>query len=80
MWLHKFADAAERALLAEFTQRGLNTEEARSGFVRRLLGDEKDISAKKRPFLWQTAYDEPSARQEVRFLLHLMFHSRFCSQ
>jgi hypothetical protein len=52
--------AAERALYAEFERQDLTTLEEKSEFVRYLLGDIDDISSKRRPFLWKSAYD-PSA-------------------
>jgi hypothetical protein len=36
-------------------------------FVQNLLGDAEDMSDKKCPFIWELAYDEPSARPEVSF-------------
>ena len=56
-WLHKFAMAAEKALLAEFDLQCITTVEERGSFVRFLLGDVEDISSKQRPFLWKTAYN-----------------------
>jgi hypothetical protein len=64
-WIHKFADTAEKALITEFTQRDLQTTEERAVFVRSLLGNADDMSDKKRPFIWESVYDDPSARQEV---------------
>jgi hypothetical protein len=66
-WLHKFADTAEKALVAEFAQQGLVTKEERAEFVTFLLRNVEDLSDKKRPFIWETAYDNPSAWQEVMF-------------
>ena len=66
-WIHKFADTAEKALSLEFTRQGLQIQEERATFVQRLLGNAGDMSDKKRPFIWESAYDEPSARQEVLF-------------
>ncbi|KAF8486334.1 hypothetical protein DFH94DRAFT_809635 [Russula ochroleuca] len=66
-WLHRFAETAEKALVAEFTRRGLNTKGERAQLVRFLLGNIEDLSDKKRPFLWETVYDNPSARQEGIF-------------
>ena len=57
-WLHKFAFAAEKALLAEFDLQNRNTVEQRSEFVRSILGDPVDMSKKHRPFLWKSAYEE----------------------
>jgi hypothetical protein len=34
-------------------------------FVQNLLGNTEDMSDKKRPFIWESAYNEPSARPEV---------------
>ena len=64
-WIHKFSDTAEKALVTEFTRQGLQTQEDRATFVQKLLGDPKDLSDKKHPFIWESAYDNPSARQEV---------------
>lgn len=68
-WIHKFADTAEKALITEFTRQGLQTTEERATFVQHLLGNAGDTSDKKRPFIWESAYDEPSARKEVMFQL-----------
>lgn len=70
MWLHKFAETAEKALAAEYARQGLDTKEERSSFVLRLLGDVQDMSAKNRPFLWETVYDDPKAKKEVRSIYH----------
>lgn len=64
-WLHKFADAAERAILIEFKRQKLTEPEERAEFVQYLLGDMNNISSKHRPFLWQTIYDNSEARQQV---------------
>jgi hypothetical protein len=66
-WVHKFADTAEKALGTEFARQGLQTPEERAAFVQHLLGDTDDMSNKRRPFIWETAYDDPDARQEVSF-------------
>ena len=66
-WIHKFADTAEKALSTEFAQQGIQTQEERAAFVQNLLGNADDTSDKKRPFIWESAYDDPDARQEVRF-------------
>jgi hypothetical protein len=66
-WIHKFADTAEKALVTEFTHRGLQTQEERAAFVQRLLGDADDMSDKKCPFIWESAYDDCSSRHEVTF-------------
>jgi len=66
MWLNKFAGAAVKALEAEFVHQKIATAEEKSNFVRFLLGDADNISSKSRPFLWQSVYDNPDARQEVR--------------
>ncbi|KAI0251374.1 hypothetical protein BJV78DRAFT_1282636 [Lactifluus subvellereus] len=76
-WLHKFADAAEKALAAEFTRQGLQTQEERAVFVQRLLGDADDMSDKKRPFIWESTYDDPSARQEGIFQGRLIARTFF---
>jgi hypothetical protein len=68
-WVHKFADTAEKALGTEFTRQGLQTPEERTGFVQHLLGNADDMSDKRRPFIWETAYNDPEARQEVSFQL-----------
>lgn len=57
MWLHKFAIAAEKALIAEFACQHITTVEEKAIFVRFLLGDVDDILSKNRPFLWKSAYD-----------------------
>lgn len=65
-WIHRFADTAEKALSAEFIRQGLRTQEERATFVQHLIGNAGDISDKKRPFIWESAYDDPSARREVK--------------
>ena len=45
----------------------MQTQEERAAFVQRLLGDADDMSDKKRPFIWESAYDDGSARHEVMF-------------
>ena len=69
-WVHKFADTAEKALGTEFTRQGLQTHEERAVFVQKLLGNANDMSDKKRPFIWESAYDDYSAQHEV--FLHLV--------
>jgi aminoglycoside phosphotransferase len=64
-WLHKFADAAERAILIEFKHQKLTEPEERAEFVQYLLRDMNDISSKHCPFLWQTIYDDSKAQQQV---------------
>ncbi|KAF8474319.1 hypothetical protein DFH94DRAFT_805753 [Russula ochroleuca] len=66
-WLHKFAETAVKALAAEFAQQGLDTQAGRSSFVIFLLGNIEDLLDKKRPFLWESVYNNPSARQEGIF-------------
>jgi hypothetical protein len=44
---------------------GLSTPEERANFVRFLIGNVDNMSEKNRPFLWQTVYENQSARQEV---------------
>ncbi|KAF8467009.1 hypothetical protein DFH94DRAFT_817630 [Russula ochroleuca] len=66
-WLHKFAETAVKALAAEFAQQGLDTQAGRSSFVIFLLGNIEDLSDKKRPFLWESVYDNLSAWQEGIF-------------
>jgi hypothetical protein len=65
MWLNKFAGAAVKALEAEFVHQKIATAAEKSNFVCFLLGDADNISSKNRPFLWQSVYDNPDARQEV---------------
>lgn len=65
-WIHKFADTAEKALVTEFTRQGIQTQGDRATYVQSLLGNAEDMSDKKRPFIWESAYDDPDARQEVR--------------
>jgi len=57
MWLHKFAIAAEKALLTKFDLQCITTVEERGSFVQFLLGDVEDISSKQHLFLWKTAYN-----------------------
>jgi hypothetical protein len=45
-WLHKFSEAAEKALTAEFLRQDLKTDAKKAEFVRFLLGDVNDISSK----------------------------------
>ena len=66
-WIHKFADTAEKALSTEFTRQGIQTQKERAVFVQNLLGNADDTSGKKRPSIWESAYDDPDAWQEVRF-------------
>lgn len=70
-WIHKFADTAEKALITEFTQQGIQTQEKRAVqgavFVQNPLGNADDMSDKKCPFIWESAYDDPDIWQEVRF-------------
>ncbi|KAF8262345.1 hypothetical protein EI94DRAFT_1704851 [Lactarius quietus] len=79
-WIHKFADTAEKALIIEFTQQGLQTQEERAAFVQKLLGDTDDMSDKKRPFIWESAYDDPSAQQEVTFQFVGIFQGRLVAR
>jgi hypothetical protein len=65
MWLNKFAGAAVKALEAEFVHQQIETAAEKSEFVHFLLGDADNLSSKNRPFLWQSVYDDPDARQEV---------------
>ena len=65
MWLNKFAGAAVKALEAEFVHQKISTIAEKSEFVRFLLGNADNLSSKNRPFLWQSVYDDPDARQEV---------------
>ena len=53
----RFVTAAEKALSVEFDHQHLTTAEERSSFVTYLLGDDKDMSSRERPFLWKTAYE-----------------------
>ncbi|KAI9434934.1 hypothetical protein H4582DRAFT_2080175 [Lactarius indigo] len=76
-WLHKFADTAEKALSAEFARQGLQTQEERATFVQSLLGDADDMSDKKRPFIWESTYDDPSAQQEGIFQGRLVARTFF---
>ncbi|KAF8261398.1 hypothetical protein EI94DRAFT_1810347 [Lactarius quietus] len=64
-WIHKFKDAAEKALGTEFTQQGFQTQEERAAFIQNILSNVNDMSDKKHPFIWESTYDDPSARQEV---------------
>ncbi|KAF8262361.1 hypothetical protein EI94DRAFT_1808914 [Lactarius quietus] len=66
-WVHKFADIAEKALINEFAQQGLQTREERATLVQTLLGDADNMSDKKHPFIWELAYDDPSAWPEGIF-------------
>ncbi|KAG5632990.1 hypothetical protein H0H81_000426, partial [Sphagnurus paluster] len=52
-WLHKFADAAVRALDTEYQHRGLREDAQKAGLVLKLIGDHaaSAISSKTRPFL-----------------------------
>ena len=64
-WLHKFADTAEKALTVELVRQGLVTEVERSRFVNFLLGNVEDMTDKKRLFIWDSVYDNPSEQPEV---------------
>ncbi|KAI9442152.1 hypothetical protein H4582DRAFT_2126718 [Lactarius indigo] len=64
-WLHKFADTAEKALTAEFSQQGLQTQEERATFIR------SGPSSGSRPT------DDPSARQEGIFQGRLVARTFF---
>ncbi|KAF8263242.1 hypothetical protein EI94DRAFT_1807541 [Lactarius quietus] len=66
-WVHKFADIAEKALINEFARQELQTREERATLVQRLLGDTDNMSDKKRPFIWESAYDNSSAWPEGIF-------------
>jgi len=63
-WLHRFAMAAEKALITEFEHQGLITLEDKAEFVQFLLGDAEDILSKHRPFLWKSAYDRDSPNSD----------------
>ncbi|KAH9162335.1 hypothetical protein EDB89DRAFT_2079814 [Lactarius sanguifluus] len=76
-WLHKFADTAEKALNTEFSRQGLQTQEERATFVQSLLGDVDNMSDKRCPFIWESAYDDPSARQEGIFQGRLVARTFF---
>lgn len=76
-WLHKFADTAEKALCAEFSRQGLQTQEERAAFVQSLLGDVDNLSDKRRPFIWESVYDDLSARQEGIFQGRLVARTFF---
>ncbi|KAF8258734.1 hypothetical protein EI94DRAFT_1814721 [Lactarius quietus] len=65
--VHKFADIAEKALVNEFARQGLQTQEERAMLVQRLLGDADNMSDKKHPFIWESAYDNPSVWPEGIF-------------
>jgi hypothetical protein len=65
-WLHKFSEAAEKALTAEFLRQDLKTDAKKAEFVRFLLGDVNDISSKNRPFIWESVYDNPKADDAAR--------------
>ncbi|KAH9994563.1 hypothetical protein BJV74DRAFT_795391 [Russula compacta] len=56
-WLHKFAIAAEGALVSEFEQQDISKIEEKVKFIQFLLGDMDNISSKHHPFLWKTAYN-----------------------
>jgi hypothetical protein len=75
-WLHKFSTAAEKALSVEFDHQHLTTAEERSSFVTYLLGDDKDMSSRERPFLWKTAH-ETSDNDDMNLAVvqpcHIMF-------
>ena len=67
-WLHRFSDAAEKALAIEFRHQDLKTDTAKAEFVNFLLGDATDMSSKNRPFIWESAYNYPetdAARRHV---------------
>ncbi|KAF8256835.1 hypothetical protein EI94DRAFT_1710120 [Lactarius quietus] len=76
-WIHKFVDAAEKALCTEFTRQDFQTLEERAKFAQNLLGNMNDMSDKKHPFIWESAYDEPSARQEGIFQGRLVMRTFF---
>jgi hypothetical protein len=66
-WLHKFADIAEKAIIDEFRRQGLKMDADKAKFAQFLLGDQKNISSRKRPFIWESVYDNPEAKQQVMF-------------
>ncbi|KAF8258244.1 hypothetical protein EI94DRAFT_1815782 [Lactarius quietus] len=76
-WVHKFADIAEKALVNEFARQGLQTREERAALVQTLLGDADNMSDKKHPFIWESAYDDPSARPEGIFQGQLIARTFF---
>ena len=61
-WLHKFADAGERAVSDELTRQGLTTADEKAEFVAMLLGDADDMSTTSRPFIWKSTYEDPVAQ------------------
>ena|ERR1700759_826127 len=84
-WLHKFSEAAEKALATEFLHQNLTTDASKAEFVLFLLGDAKDMSSKNRPFIWESAYNYPeadAARRQVRSLTYIddVFRTNNCSK
>jgi hypothetical protein len=69
-WVHKFADTAEKALATKFVRQDLEMAEERADFIQKLLGDAINMSDKKCPFIWETAYDDPSAQLEVLSIVY----------
>lgn len=63
--MNKLANTGVKALEDEFDCQGLLTPLDRVKLVQVLLGDESDITSKKRPFLWQSVYENPDAEQSV---------------
>ena len=53
-WIHRFAEAAENALQAEFAICELTSLKQCLEFVSSILGNADDLSAKDCPFLWQS--------------------------
>jgi hypothetical protein len=66
-WLHRFAEAAEKAIAAEILCQDFKTDQAKADFVRFLLGDMANLSSKDRPFIWESVYENPEADQQVTF-------------
>ncbi|GLB37951.1 hypothetical protein LshimejAT787_0410020 [Lyophyllum shimeji] len=73
-WLTKFAKAGVKALEAEYKRRGLATTAEQAELVASLLGDAEDIESKKRPFLWDSVYDDPNAEKSGLFQGRLVAH------
>jgi hypothetical protein len=69
-WVHKFTDTAEKALATEFVQQDLEMAEERADFIQKLLRDATNMSDKKHPFIWETAYDDPSVQLEVLSIVY----------
>ncbi|KAF8274734.1 hypothetical protein EI94DRAFT_1794040 [Lactarius quietus] len=57
--------------------KGFQMLEERAKFTQNLLGDMEDMSDKKCPFIWESAYDEPSAQQEGIFQGWLVMQTFF---